>query len=699
MAAALLGFGWMVLFFNLHLAWLGLLYQGETQHTISGTVLESRADGPTGQLIVELSHLDAKPLWPMPRIRLGLYPPPVPFGPGDRLSARVRLVPMQGLGNPVGFDGLRQALGQGITARGSLKQLLSHMPAPPDLRQRLLDQAREALGEVPTAGLVLALVFGERREVEPAQWQQLRQMGLIHLMAISGLHIGLACGLGYLLARLPLWLGAGYSPRWAWLGGALLALGYAYLAHFSLPTQRALLMLCLWIGGHLVRRHWGRWQLWWLTLVGLLCLDGWALFSAGFWLSVCAVGLIFVLLFLWPGAGLFRLQLGLGGGLLPLQWAFFGGLSWLALPVNLLAVPLFCLCLIPLALVSTLLLPLFPDLAALGLQSVAWLLWGLMQVLGWLTAQLNGWVWLSQLQGLIACLLLAAWLAWRWPLGKGLALCCTLAAGLYWGQPRAPWQVTVVDVGQGLSVLVRQGDEGLLFDTGDAYPGGFNLADAAVLPMLRWQGIRRLHALVVSHADRDHSANWRRILAALPVERLISSHRWTSETRICRRGQNWRWGALTLEVLSPWQATDGQRNEDSCVLRIDDGRQAVLLTGDLTARLERRLVAAGQPKADVLFSPHHGSRYSSTPAWIAAVDPTWVVHSAGQGNRWGFPHPEVLARYGQRVQWVTGQAGAITLARWPEGWQVEGYRASAPWYLRFPLGSQWLPLGCVAPCR
>ena len=110
-----------------------------------------------------------------------------------------------------------------ITARGSLKQLLSHTSAPPDLRQRLLARARVALGEVPTAGLVLALVFGERDGVEQTQWQQLRQVGLIHLMAISGLHIGLACGLGYLLARLPLWLGAGYSPRWAWLGGGLLA--------------------------------------------------------------------------------------------------------------------------------------------------------------------------------------------------------------------------------------------------------------------------------------------------------------------------------------------------------------------------------------------------------------------------------------------------------------------------------------------
>ncbi|GAA4501244.1 DNA internalization-related competence protein ComEC/Rec2 [Pseudaeromonas paramecii] len=699
MAATLSGVGWMVLFFNLQLAWLGQLYQGETQHTISGTVLESRVEGQTGQLIVALSQLDAKPLWPVPRIRLGLYPPPAAFTPGDSLSARVRLVPIQGLGNPVGFDALRQALGQGITARGSLKQLLSHAPAPPDLRQRLLSRARAALGEAPTAGLVLALVFGERDGVEPGQWQQLRQVGLIHLMAISGLHIGLACGLGYLLARLPLWLGAGYSPRLPWLGGGLLALGYAYLADFALPTQRALLMLCLWIGGHLLRRRWGRWQLWWLTLVGLLCLDGWALFSTGFWLSIGAVGLIFVLLFVWPKAGLFRLQLGLGVGLLPLQWSYFGGLSWLALPVNLLAVPLFCLCLIPLALLSTLLLPLFPELAGLGLQSVAWLLWALMQLIDGLTERLNGWLWLSQFQGIAACLLLAAWLVWRWPAGRPLALCGLLAVCLLWAQPRPPWQLTLVDVGQGLSVLVRQGDEGLLYDAGDAFPGGFNLAEAAVLPMLRWQGIRRLHALVVSHADRDHSANWQRILAALPVQQLISSHRWTADTQVCQRGQRWRWGSLTLEVLAPWQARDGQHNEDSCVVRISDGRQAVLLTGDLTAGVERRLVAAGQPRADILVSPHHGSRYSSIPDWIAAVDPALVLHSAGQGNRWGFPHAEVRARYGGRAQWVTGEAGALSLAFWPEGWQLAAYRATAPWYQRRPLGSQWLPLGCVAPCR
>lgn len=686
MAAALVGLGWMVLFFNLQLAWLGQLDQGHAQHTISGTVLESRSEGPNTQLVVRLSQLDGAALWPVPRIRLGLYPPPVTLAPGDSLTARVSLRPVQGLGNPMGFDALSQALGQGITARGNLKQLLSHRPAPPDLRQRLLAGARAALAEVPTAGLVLALVFGERSGVSQTQWQQLRQVGLIHLMAISGLHIGLACGLGYLLARLPLWLGAGYSPRLAWLGGALLAWGYAYLANFSLPTQRALLMLCLWIGGHLLRRRWGRWQLWWLTLVGLLCLDGWALFSQGFWLSIGAVGLIFVLLFIWPKAGLFRMQLGLGAGLLPLQWCYFGGLSWLALPVNLLAVPLFCLCLIPLALLSTLLLPLSPGLAGLGLQCVAWLLWALMAAIAWLTHHLDGWWWLSQSQALTAVCLLAGSLAWRLPGGRPLAWCCALAVLLLYCQPRPPWQLTLVDVGQGLSVLVRQGEEGLLYDAGDAFPGGFNLAEAAVLPTVRQQGIRRLHALVISHADRDHSANWQRILAALPVQQLISSHRWTADTRICQRGQSWRWGHLTLTLLAPWQAADGQHNEDSCVLRIDDGRHAVLLTGDLTAGVERRLVAAGQPQTEILVSPHHGSRYSSTPAWIAAVDPALVLHSAGQGNRWGFPHPEVVARYGQRTQWVSGQEGAITLAFWPDGWQLERYRATAPWYQRLPLG-------------
>lgn len=679
-----LGICWCLGFFTLQLGWLENLTDGDRLYLVAGQVVERQQRGDGVQLVVQASRLDTLTLWPAPRIRLGWYAGGQPIEPGDSVVVRARLKPYHGLGNPSGFNAERWLLGEGITATGTIKQWLEVQSRPPGLRDRWLAQARVRLASLPNRGLLLALVFGEQQAVAQPVWQLLREAGIIHLLAISGLHVGLAYGLGALLARFLLGRVPGWRPHHAWLAGFLLALFYAWLANFSLPTLRALLMLAIWLGCRLWARHWRGLRVWLCAFCGLLVWDPWSLFSLGFWLSFLAVAAIFLALFLWRHPGLLKLQLWLALVLLPAQLLLFGGLSLVAIPVNLLAVPYFCLLLIPLGLLSGLLLPLWPALAAQGFWLADRLLAGLLWGLDWLSQWQASWVWLTESSQI---LLLLGWftlLVWYWPSGRPLSMVGLLAVCLWWWQPAPRWRVDVIDVGQGLAVLISQGDEGLLFDTGDAYPGGYNLADAAILPLLHYRGIERLDTLVVSHDDRDHAANWRRLRAALPVRQLLSSAPLAADQRTCRRGDSWQWHALRVEVMSPQVPRDGRHNEDSCVLRIGDGRFHVLLTGDLQGQAERQLAALGpeQVAAELLVSPHHGSRTSSSPALVAAVAPTLVVHSSGYRNRWHFPHPQVVARYGAARQWNTARDGLVSVSVSAQGWQAEALREHAPWYRR-----------------
>lgn len=691
-AASLLGCLWCLCFFHYQLSWWQRLDPDRPDHIIEGRVLESRATPDGVRFVLECERLDNSSIAPRPRLRLTGYRQPLELAPGDHIRLTARLKPLHGLANPAGFNTERHLLGRGITATGSVREVLAISPAGPGLRARWLSAARARLLDLPQAGLLLALVFGEQQAVSPAVWQQLRETGLIHLMSISGLHIGLAAALGLGLARLLLCRCPGWRPVYGLLPAGVLALLYAWLAGFSLPTQRALLMLGIWMALRLSGRLWPAARIWLLALVGLLLFDTWGLFSSSLWLSFMAVALIYLSLLLWRRPSLWRLQLLMLLGLLPLQLALFDGLSLVSLPVNLVAIPLFCLLIIPLALGSGLLAPVLPAVAGAGFWLADRLLGWVMGSLDWGMARVQSWYWLSerQQQGVLLCWL--ALLLWRLPQGRSLAALCGLLLALLLGQPQSPWQVAVIDVGQGLSVLVQQGRRALLYDTGDAYPGGYNLADAVILPLLRYRGIEVLDFLVVSHKDRDHAANWQRLSTALPIGHLLSSAPLSPSTEICRRGQAWQWGELSLRVLWPVQPRSGERNEDSCVLQISDGHHRLLLTGDLQGSAEASLVRQPGPAlaSDLLVSPHHGSRTSSSPALIRAVAPKVVVHSAGYANRWHFPHQAVLARYqaSGAVQWNTGRDGLVQVAMWPAGPKTEGYRLQQPWYRRLDA---WLP--------
>ncbi|MBP8218711.1 MAG: DNA internalization-related competence protein ComEC/Rec2, partial [Aeromonas sp.] len=276
----------------------------------------------------------------------------------------------------------------------------------------------------------------------------------------------------------------------------------------------------------------------------------------------------------------------------------------------------------------------------------------------------------------------AQWRPARWLWLPGL---CALLLTL-WPTP-VRWQLRVLDVGQGLAVLISKGERAILYDTGDRYPGGYNMADAVILPQLSHLGIRVIDRLIISHKDRDHAGNRKRLLSAMPVRHEISSYPFSEGTTLCQRGQQWRWHGLSFAVLWP-ERPGGGHNNDGCVVRISDGQRSVLLSADIERQAEQRLVALeGEGLVSTLLvSPHHGSRTSSTPPFVAAVAAQEVIHSAGFMNQWGFPRSDVVARYRDARQWVTGQQGAILVEPTAAGLRVTAERDQGPWYRR---GGEW----------
>ena len=650
---------------------------------------------------VDRLHADGSPAPFRGLVRLSWYRQVPRLLAGQRWQLAVRLKPPHGFVNPGGFDYERWLFQQGISATGHVRdfetaRLLDPGPVSHRLARfrQLLRDRLDALGGTDASSpvaraLVQALVLGERGALTPVQWEVFSRTGTSHLIAISGLHVGLVAGFAFFLGR---WLWSRSArlvrllaaPRAAALAALAAAIGYAALAGFAISTQRALVMLAVLlialISGRTLRPASGLV----LALAAVLIVDPSSVLSYGFWLSFGAVA---VLLFalgrrLAPPHAVLRwgrAQWAVAVGLLPMLLLFFGRASLVAPVVNLVAVPLFGL-LLPLVLLGALMAlvsgwpwPLTPVLWLLeqGYRLLAW-------VADWPPAamMLGGretWVWAIAFAG-VSLLLAPRGLPARW---LGLVLLLPLAVA----RPPAPAfgdaQVTLLDVGQGLSVVVRTARHALVYDLGPRYPSGFETGSAVVVPYLRELGVQRLDGLIVSHADRDHSGGLHGLLDAIPVARLLSGEPGELADRggsidlpvePCRRGQHWRWDGVAFEVLHPGDRPSGGQwggNDASCVLRISSDGASALLTGDIAAGVEGLLVDAlgDRLQADVLVAAHHGSSTSSSAAFLAAVDPDWVLYSAGFANRFGFPATEVQARVqaqGARTA-NTAAAGALRL--------------------------------------
>ncbi|GAW96982.1 MULTISPECIES: DNA internalization-related competence protein ComEC/Rec2 [Colwellia] len=704
-------------------------------------------------------------------IRLSWQNATIAVAQGQRLMLNVKLKPAHGLANIGTFNYLSWLKANNIVAtgyvvnprksskhgikrfnQGSENQLLV---ADVTIRQQLFQQYQSLTPTHQLTPILLALAFGERSLLNPEHWQVLQATGTSHLIAISGLHIGLLAGSAFFLVMLffnylPL-----QNSRWQGLNiryfaiamSILLATIYAYLAGFSLPTQRALIMLNLYWFSRLVAIKLSAKRLMLVTVFFLLIVSPFSLFTASFWLSFYAVAIIFVSLWrfkswltkgspLWRFfKGLFVIQLALTVMLMPISALFFQQVSLVSLLANIIAVPWMSFVSIPSALISVMLMPLSEQLSLwfmmISLQSLTWL-WSylewlskqpyaliplsffqqmsilLLAILGFFMLYLSCFYWSRRVKQGIAILLVSVLVLVLFsvlslamlrshPVSQALLQVPLLLAEQS-GQDNGmilavtpnftPWQVVFFDVGQGLAVLIQRNKRAILYDTGAAYPSGFTLSEAVILPYLQYSAIKTLDKVILSHSDNDHAGGLKNLLENISIDEVISNDAsiikatmaittannpatinltstkaTLSNTPLipCQPSQSFTWQGLAFDILwplTPISSADGaskvgkknigrQKNDDSCVILITDSTgNKLLLTGDISAKVERQLLKLyPQLSVDILQVPHHGSKTSSSQAFLRQLSPQIALVSAGYLNRWHMPVASVSQRY------------------------------------------------------
>ena len=640
------------------------------------------------------------------RISLGWYaagrddaaaPPEVHAGERWRLT--VRLKRPHGTINPHSFDVEAWLLENNLRATGYVREseadvrLDAFAGRPVDYverwRERLRDRMLAALGERPYAGVIAALAIGDERAIPEEQWRIFNRTGIGHLISISGLHVTF---FATLVGAAVFWLWrrsqrltlALPARKAAAVAGVAAAFGYVLLAGFQVPAQRTLYMLAtaaigLWLG-----RPGTASTVWLWALAVVLAWDPWAGLTPGFWLSFAAVGVL-----LYTGVGRIgalsalraaaHAQWAVTLGLVPLLLMLFQQVSLVSPLANAVAIPIVTFVVVPLTL-AWIVLPWNGLLVAAHqiFAALAWLLaelsatpsavWQQHAPPAWSVAcGIVGVLWLLAPRGVPGRIAGLAWLA---PL---LVVVPALPS------PGA-FRLTVLDVGQGLAVLVQTHAHALLYDAGPRFNETADAGDRIIAPVLRANAVTRLDGMIVSHQDTDHSGGALSLLHTVPVgwfasslpedHAIVRARRDDGPAERCLAGKGWTWDGVDFVLLHPVLANYAnaklKANDLSCVLKVSAAGGSALLTGDIEARTEADLVRreGAQLHADILVVPHHGSRTSSTPEFIDAVAPDVAVFTPGYRNRFGHPRPEILARYvGAGIaSYRTDNDGALSFA-------------------------------------
>ena len=656
---------------------------------------------------------------------------------GEIWRADVKLRPTSARLNHGGFDRQQWYFSKRIIAIGNVKSAVK-IGDDFSFRTHFLQNSLKQTEGLSLQGLLIALAFGERAWLDNKTWLIYQQTNTAHLIAISGLHIGLAMGIGFFFARLlQLALPTRFiSPQFPLYFGVLIALGYAYLAGFSLPTFRAMMALLFIAILQFSRRYYTPLQMLCLVVAFLLFCDPLMPLSVSFWLSVGAVTCLIVWYRYVPLSiiewrhqklsgkvrwilGLFHLQLGLLILFTPIQLFFFNGLALNGFLANLIAVPLYSFLLVPLILFAVLTngafsswylsnaiaqgvtqcLSFFQDSyipisinLSLILTALLSLIFGVM---------LGGLYFASQAQTKNIPLKSSRFFtlnntkilspeAYKQAL-LGVILISSFCIGTlgyrYFMKPK--WQLDTLDVGQGLATLIVKEGKAVLYDTGPAWQSGIgasSMAELEILPYLQREGIE-LETLILSHDDNDHSGGAKAILAAYPeIELITPSRKNYGETyrTFCLQGKQWQWRGLDFKILSPTQITDRAENPQSCVIVLTDGQYQILLTGDADLATEKSF-AEKLGKINVLQVGHHGSKTSTGEFLLAQTKPDIALISSGRWNAWNFPHPTVIERLNRYQSAVenTAISGHIRLNFTEKGIEIEKARGDfSPWFAR-----------------
>lgn len=605
---------------------------------------------------------------------------------GEVWQLNIRAKRPHGVLNPGGFDYERWLFAQRIGGLGYVRNSKTNQRLQTaslwqiqQLRQTIAGAIQQALADSEMLGVVTGLAIGQRHGISPQQWDSLRITGTSHLLAISGLHIALVASLGFV----PIWLVWRVFPALSlWvpvrvagsINGALFACIYAALAGFTLPTQRALIMVLVLMLGLVVRRYIPPSRVFAFALFAVLLLDPLASLSAGFWLSFIAVAIL-----LWLAQRRLQrskwqfvsMQLALSLGMIPFTASLFAQVALVSPLANVFAIPYTTLLVVPLILLGIALFAIVPWLAELCWQLAAYLLQILFYALDILAAlPLAAWAlpsvaWAYLLLAVVGMVLLL--LPQGMP-GRWLGGLCLLP--LFFVRPAVvesgAFRLSMLDVGQGLAAVVQTAQHSLVFDTGPRRGSSAGAGERVLLPWLQAQGIQHLDTLLISHADNDHIGGAQALLDTLPVRRLLTNDAdvlTAYQPQVCQAGLAWQWDGVYFEILHPDANFSGKnRNNRACVLRVSNAYYSALLSADIERKAERWLLRQRVPlQADVLLVPHHGSLTSSSPAFLNRVAPQLALVSTGYRNRFHHPHPKVKQRYQIRdVAWLnTADSGEV----------------------------------------
>lgn len=649
-------------------------------------------------------------------VRLGWFQNVETINAGESWQLVARMKRPSGFLNPGGFDYEKWLFTERVSATGYIrksKDQNKRLSASPwwsvnHVRQIIHQKIQTEVEDKPSAAILSALVVAVRTQFDDEQWKLLQQTGTSHLVAISGLHIAVVAGFAFLPIMFIWGLFPSLNERVPLrvagaLTGVLFATMYAMLAGFTLPTQRALLMVVIALLALLVRRHYHSSSILAVVVVGVLLLDPLAGMTVSFWLSFLAVTLILIILnrqLEQPPSKimqLVKLQIILSLAMLPLTLLFFGTASLLSPIANLFAIPWVSLVVVPLSLLGLVFMPISSFISN-GIFSIAalaidWMFAGFELIanssLASITiAEIPSVYLLSAFAGILFLLLPKGFPA------KWLGLVAILPALLF--APDKPKQgeftFTLLDVGQGMGSVVQTANHTLIYDVGMRYSDTFDIGKLVVVPFLKSQGISHVNSMMLSHKNKDHWGGAEAVLKEINVGKVMSSDteilqetEEASSRKVteCVRGDRWQWDGVRFEVISPPQDYLQNSNNRSCVLRVFNDHHSLLLTGDIQKKTEKLLlgfVDEGEATitSEVISVPHHGSKTSSTQAFIKAVAPKLALISAGYRNRFGHPKDKVLARYKRMGVEVMGtvNSGAIVV-KFPAdkvSYDVEAYR-------------------------
>jgi competence protein ComEC len=640
------------------------------------------------------------------RIKLSWYQNPPELFAGDRLELFAKLKRPHGTMNPGGFDWELELFSKKIRASGYVINSKNYQIAHEKsfslnkLRQTIEKQIDLSLSNRPLKGVIEALIVGEEGQISNEQWQVLQSTGTSYLVAIAGLHVGLVAVIVFGLVnffwrcskRLPLVYPASQVASIASFLGAFF---YGLTAGFPTPTKRALVMLAVWLASIIFKKNIFWFRILLLAFFSILLIDPLAIFTCGFWLSFSAVfflaydryGTSKKIIYPWWKKYL-RIQVILTFSLMPLALFWFEKVSLLGVITNIIAFPGVCLVVVPLALLGSYFSWFyFPwgKIILLSSEQVMELIWWWLELFNncsifiWQHVVFNI---LILLAAVIGILLLLAPRAFPARFFGAVWLC-----PLFFLVPEKPktsqFWFTLLDVGQGLSAVVQTANHVLVYDTGPKFLEG-DSGERVVAPFLLSQGIKKVDLLLVSHGDSDHSGGVESLLKNYPAQEFLTSvpEKLHHQAKNCFRGQNWVWDGVSFEILSPEKVTSFAGNAASCVLKVSDGKNSLLLTGDIEKETEEWMLQNEKEKlhAEILVAPHHGSSSSSSDGFVSAVKPRYVLFPVGYLNRFSFPKKEVLAKY-QKINaqlFDTANSGAIKFKVDPEKiLEIDQYRLHA----------------------